>query len=110
MTLSREKMREYMRERRASGKDKEKLRTQRRELKREFVSLKGGKCQRCGWTPGPGEEVALDFHHRDPAEKLFSIAPSATRSLESLTRELEKCDMLCANCHRIVEAEQVPTT
>jgi predicted HNH restriction endonuclease len=43
----------------------------------------------------------MDFHHRDPATKEFVIALSASRSREDVIAEIDKCDVLCANCHRI---------
>lgn len=57
-------------------------------------------CKVCGFKEHP---VALDFHHRDSETKEFNIA-EAMRSGWSLARvkqEVEKCDVLCANHHRI---------
>lgn len=81
------------------------LKAERHDFKRWLVGLFGGKCERCGWTPKMGEEVALDFHHRDPSTKLFSFGGSLTRSREAVLIEAAKCDLLCANCHRIVESK-----
>lgn len=69
----------------------------RKELKQKAIVLKGGSCQKCGYNKCVD---ALQFHHRNPSEKEFSI--SANRhviSWEKLKIELEKCDLLCANCH-----------
>lgn len=63
-----------------------------------YMDSRGGaKCQRCGYDKC---SAALEFHHRDPAEK----DPSWSRgwSLPRLKKELDKCDILCANCHREV--------
>lgn len=67
--------------------------------KAEWVAYKGGRCERCGYNRYVG---ALDFHHRDPATKSFSLSASkmTRRSLEVIRAELDKCDLLCANCHR----------
>jgi len=48
--------------------------------------------------------VVLDFHHKNPTEKDFSIgdAVRAGYSKERILKEIEKCDVLCANCHRIL--------
>jgi hypothetical protein len=56
-------------------------------------------CMVCNYKRCP---AALDPHHRDPGEKEFSIGSAKARnvSLEKLRIELEKCDILCANCHR----------
>jgi len=66
-----------------------------RNRKKEFVELKGGKCERCGYNRCLG---ALEFHHMDPSKKEFQI--SKNRSLESMQEELDKCILLCANCHK----------
>lgn len=68
------------------------------ERKKELISMKGGKCQICGYNKN---YAALTFHHRDP--ELKEIALDA-RSLSNITMtrllaEIEKCDLLCANCH-----------
>lgn len=69
----------------------------RTDKKRKLVALKGGKCQRCGYDKSL---AALQFHHRNPAEKLFTInGRNGCRSWESLLQETQKCDLLCANCH-----------
>ena len=42
---------------------------------------------------------ALEFHHLDPKEKDFSISTNI-KSLDLIKKELDKCILLCANCHR----------
>lgn len=71
----------------------------RREfLKEKAVIYKGGKCESCGYDKCI---AALDFHHIDESEKDFGIAAKGyTRSWEKTKIELDKCLMLCANCHR----------
>lgn len=70
----------------------------RRKLKLLAVEYKGGKCKRCGYDKSP---AALDFHHIDSTTKLFGISSKGlTRSFEKLKIELDKCIILCANCHR----------
>lgn len=67
----------------------------------EYMNSRGGaKCQRCGYDRYTG---ALEFHHRNPTEK----DPSWNRGwkIDKLKIELDKCDILCANCHREVHAE-----
>lgn len=62
------------------------------------IEYKGGKCQRCNYDRC---KAALEFHHRDPEEKDFSISRKGfATSWEKVKLELDKCDMLCANCHR----------
>lgn len=67
-----------------------------RETKRRAIEYKGGKCQSCGYDKC---EAALEFHHRN-ADKEFSIAKSKRKKFDCLKAELDKCDLLCANCHR----------
>lgn len=42
---------------------------------------------------------SLHFDHRDPANKKFTIGANTTRPLDEIVAEMEKCDVLCANCH-----------
>ena len=71
-----------------------------RDTRREFldiIKLEEG-CQTCGYNEHPR---ALQFDHINPAEKLFNIAHLLTCSMDKLLTELEKCRVLCANCHSI---------
>jgi hypothetical protein len=67
--------------------------------------LKEGGCIKCGELFSP----ALEFHHRDPLDKLFEIGNFTKeimkyhRTIQDLYDEAAKCDVLCANCHRKVE-------
>ncbi len=69
----------------------------RHRLKHKAVVYKGGKCQRCGYS---GCAAAFDFHHRDATEKEWNISHLTTYKWEQVQHELDKCDLLCANCHR----------
>lgn len=65
-------------------------------IKQKLIQYKGGKCEKCGYNkPVPG---AFHFHHRDPKEKSFNINAS-TLGFQRLKAEVDKCDLLCANCH-----------
>jgi len=69
-----------------------------RQLKNEALSYKGGKCVHCGYNRYPG---ALEFHHRDPTKKDIKISKFGRKSITATVKtELDKCDLLCANCHR----------
>jgi 5-methylcytosine-specific restriction endonuclease McrA len=73
----------------------------RKKLKQLAVEYKGGKCCKCGYYKCVG---ALDFHHVNPQEKAFGIGSKGyTRSWESVKKELDKCILVCANCHREIE-------
>ena len=70
----------------------------RRKLKDMAIKYKGGKCEKCGYNKCNG---ALDFHHLNPLEKDFSISSTGTtKSFERIKKELDKCILVCANCHR----------
>lgn len=66
------------------------------KLKLEAIEYKGGKCQKCGYNKC---YAAMDFHHRDPKEKDVSWSKLRKRSWERITKELDKCDLLCNRCH-----------
>lgn len=50
------------------------------------------------------ESCCLEFHHLDPTKKDFEISTQASKNLEYLKREAEKCAVLCSNCHKKVHA------
>ena len=58
----------------------------------------GSKCSDCG-IESKYQEI-YDFHHLDPNHKDFMIG-KCDKSFSKIVEELEKCVMLCANCHRI---------
>lgn len=74
-----------------------------RDRKQEFVDYKGGKCVICGYNKCLG---AFDFHHRDPNEKDLNLSKMTSRCFDSVKIELDKCDLLCANCHREIHYKQ----
>jgi hypothetical protein len=76
-------------------------RKSRRDLKIALTAIAGSSCEICGYSRCLR---ALGFHHLDPATKRFHIAGSHTRSWQSILDELQKCVLLCANCHIEVES------
>lgn len=76
----------------------------RKKLKIMSVEYKGGKCEKCGYNKCTD---ALDFHHVDPTQKDFGLSMRGmTRSWEKIKQELDKCILVCSNCHREIHAEQ----
>lgn len=72
-----------------------------KKIKEKCISYKGGKCKKCGYKK---YAEVLEFHHRNPKFKLFKISSQGYRkSWKILKKELDKCDLLCANCHREME-------
>ena len=69
----------------------------KRDMKDKAVEYLGGKCLDCGVEGNPW---IYDFHHRNPEEKEFNWGNHGTSNWDNLVVELDKCDLLCANCHR----------
>lgn len=61
--------------------------------RREAIRKLGGRCALCG------SKRKLEFDHRDPSKKSFSLW-SGTVSEERFQMELKKCQLLCQVCHR----------
>lgn len=77
--------------------NKEYMKAYRIRQKMKLIEYKGGKCQKCGYDkPIPR---AYDFHHRDPATKEFQISGQRQIGWLRLKKEVDKCDLLCKNCH-----------
>ena len=72
------------------------IKNQKRKLK--AVEYKGGKCKICGYDKNIS---ALEFHHLNPNEKDFTISGTKC-GWNDLQKELDKCIMICANCHRAI--------
>ena len=74
------------------------------ENKDRAIDYLGGKCKDCGNVFLV--QAVYDFHHKNPEEKDFCIGNILGRGWEKITPELDKCDLLCANCHRIRHHEE----
>lgn len=74
--------------------------------KRRCLAYLGNKCSHCGRN----DIDVLTFHHRDPKTKLYNIAEwvAGVRKCtwEEVTEELDKCEILCLNCHKLVHSER----
>ena len=75
----------------------------RARLKRKaewLVEQKSHPCVDCGNTFDP---VCMDFHHLDPSTKKYRIASLVNndQSLKTIQEEIDKCVLVCANCHRL---------
>ena len=79
----------------------------RKNRKLKLLEAKGGmKCSRCSYNKQIPD--VYEFHHRDPLEKDPQWGKMITNNhrLDVLLIEIEKCDLLCANCHREIHALQ----
>lgn len=74
-----------------------------RDNKAIYVAYKGGKCERCGYSKC---HDALEFHHRDPEQKDPSFQSMRYWGLQKSIKELDKCELLCSNCHREEHSKQ----
>ncbi|MFH1189904.1 MAG: hypothetical protein V1682_04370 [Candidatus Omnitrophota bacterium] len=75
----------------------------RKKVRQMAVEYKGGKCEICGYNRCID---ALEFHHNDISGKKFGISEKGyTRSWKDVKDELDKCVMICANCHRELHAK-----
>lgn len=72
----------------------------RRRAKKKLVDYKGGCCKFCGYSKCV---EALEFHHLDPLEKDFTISGKSW-SFERLKKEVDKCILVCGNCHTEIHA------
>lgn len=74
----------------------------RQNLKKRAVEYKGGKCEKCGYNK---YIEALCFHHKDPDKKDFSIGSGDCKAWDKVKIELDKCYLVCSNCHHEIHAE-----
>ena len=75
-----------------NAKNKAKHRKKFRDFKATLI------CERCGES----HHATLDFHHKDPNQKENTVNRmySLGFSMDNLKKEIAKCEVLCANCHR----------
>ena len=75
----------------------------RKKVRQMAVEYKGGRCQVCGYDRCI---KALEFHHKNPNEKDFSVSSKGyARSWARVKQEIDKCLLVCANCHREIHAQ-----
>lgn len=74
-------------------------------LKRKafIAQVKNKPCMDCG---GWYEPVQMDFDHRPNEKKLFTISQRYCWKLSYIYKEIQKCDLVCANCHRLRTAKR----
>ena len=78
----------------------------RQRLKERLVYVSGGKCQCCGYDKCI---QALEFHHLNPKEKDFTIAANTNIGWDTAKAEIQKCILVCANCHREIHSGLIDT-
>jgi len=84
------------------------VKARRKKVRQMAIEYKGKKCQLCGYNRCI---EALEFHHTNSSVKDFSISEKGyTRSWNRVKEELDKCMLLCANCHRELHAQSAAST
>jgi hypothetical protein len=74
----------------------------RRNIKKKLVAYKEGKCKICGYNRC---DWSMDFHHRDSSKKEFNVSHKGrTISFKKLLTEVDKCILVCKNCHGEIHA------
>lgn len=104
---NREHLRKYKRNWYSTNKEKVKdeVLNRRETAKKWYAEFKSGlSCSRCG----ENHPACLDFHHKDPTQKDVALAQAVANgwSIDSILKEVEKCDILCSNCHRKLHYEE----
>lgn len=91
---------EYERDRYQNGDNVRKLRNKAAIISKRqsyiWKILVESKCKVCGES----DPLVLEFDHRDPATKAYNVAEMLNLSESKIQSEIDKCDILCANCHR----------
>lgn len=103
-----EKNREYNKKRYLENKEYYILKSkeQKRKNKLEFQEYKKTlSCEICG----ENHPATLDFHHKDKSEKKMIVSDAVGRgySKKNIKSEIEKCIVLCANCHRKIHYDEM---
>lgn len=92
-----QELHKHYRKLRGSTYNREWQKDHRKKRKARIVDLLGGKCTACGLVDDP---VIYDLHHLNPEEKDVGIGEILDFKWETIEKELQKCVLLCANCHR----------
>jgi hypothetical protein len=84
------------------------VRKNKNKLLNQIAEYKKGPCIDCGFV---GHHTQMEFDHRDGADKTMSVSQLLSRhaSIERVIEEVQKCDLICSNCHRlrtIIERKQ----
>ena len=91
-------------ENRCKGCNQDRMRRRRYAKKMKVIEYLGGECVKCGVTLKDIHYSAFDCNHKDPSQKSFAIS-SAGFDFEKIKDELDKCELVCSNCHRKITYE-----
>lgn len=79
-------------------------RNRKRQRKLKAIEMLGGKCSICGYNKCA---ASLDFHHLDKSIKDKDIKEMMHLSWKRIEKEISKCILLCANCHRELHYKEI---
>lgn len=71
------------------------------QRKIDAIEYKGNECEDCKISFPEIPYAVFEFHHLDSTKKDYNWTKLRLRSIDSIKAELDKCALLCANCHRI---------
>ena len=94
-----DKQRKYQREWAQKNGDRARKKKYKK-LRAIIIKAKNVPCADCGEKY---PYYVMDFHHVDPSKKNFTMNKHGNRGIEVILAEIEKCIVLCANCHRMRE-------
>ncbi len=98
---------DYIRNRSATLQRQQKRREERLLVMSEIAESYSCQNPKCAWDK-PLESFQLDFHHFDPSQKVIEVAKMESWSYSRIEEEINKCIVLCKNCHAEVHRRKVP--
>lgn len=76
--------------------------------KQKAIEDKGNHCERCNLNITDSHYSVFEFHHKDKTQKDYDWTKLRLQSADTIKKELDKCILLCANCHRLVHSLDFP--
>jgi len=96
----------------AKYRDSDECRASRRGVRNRYnnrlrLLINDAKSAPCNICNKHYPHVCMDLHHREGEVKLFSLSKYSGKSFETVRAEIAKCDLLCANCHRLTHFAKI---
>ena len=76
-----------------------------KNVKLKMIAYKGSCCEHCDLKLEDSHYCVFEFHHRDPETKDTNFDKIKYQKWSVIEKELDKCSLLCANCHRLEHAK-----